>query len=102
MSVLQRVPFYRIPRIEEGRRNRSYDHVFENALRWQPEFGTTERARGLMRRLMNGDTINEDELNLIVVYLFDAVAWYQNDPEPYPGRNNEAINDIVRLRQALT
>lgn len=107
MSVLQPTTYYTMPRDEDGRRSREHDIVFEHALRWHPDFDDAlavdiERGAGLLRRLSNGDKISGSEVALIGDYLSAAIEYYKVEPEPYPGRNDEAIRDLRRMWELLT
>ena len=52
-----------------------------------------------LRSLVGGDDINENRMRWALDYLANAIAYYRAEDtiEPYPGRNDEAINDLMAL-----
>lgn len=116
--MLTTVPYYRIERDEDGRPNRDFDRLFMFALRWQPEveisaemISATSRKKGeppqhagtaALHTLRDAGDISQRQLDAALCYLFDAIAYYEGGPdEPYPGRNEEASNNLRELLHEL-
>lgn len=102
--TLATIPYYRIPRSDDGRVNREYERQFEMGLRWRPDGGfADDDARSILGRLRGGDEVSARHLALAVEYLNAAIAFYSEPGlvEPYPRRNAEAVADLRALRGLL-
>jgi hypothetical protein len=111
--MLVAVPFYKIPRNEDNRREQIYDRMFELALRWEPfgaydpsgeavDYELVVQGRTILNRLVQGDAISQEHLDRAFEYLEAALSYYeQTDYEPYPGRNKEAYDNLLELRTEL-
>lgn len=115
--MLQTVPYYCIPRDEDGTPSREFDHFFQRALCWWPEIeipegmvSATSRKRGEEPRhkgevalglLRDGNDISQAQLAAAIDYLQKCVSFYENHPwedvEPYPGRNEQAATSFREL-----
>lgn len=113
--MLRQVPFYCIPRTEDDRREQLYDRSFEMALRWHPccpevdpdglgvDPELIETGKTTLRRLVQGDTVSQEHLNVARRYLDAAVSFYSIAVwEPYPRRNAEALHDMTELLELLS
>lgn len=120
--MLTTVPYYRIPRDEDGHPSRLFDHAFTMALRWHAEIdipdelvSSTSKKRGeppvhagevALKLLRDANDISQRQLDAAVDYLAAAINFYTSDPwegfEPYPGRNHEAATDLINLLNELT
>jgi hypothetical protein len=118
---LDQITYYRIAHDEDGPTHRSslVQRPFTMALRWIPDIpipedriSATSRKRGdapvdagavALHSLSNGGEIAQRHFDNAVAYLRDAIAFYAAGPdEPYPGRNDEAVNDLRELLGELT
>jgi hypothetical protein len=105
MTILTTVPYFRVPRDDNERPDRQHFRVFNLALRWWPEIEDDEleaKGQSVLRRLETGDDISARHLRVGLDYLEAATDYYHSDPpEPYPGRNAEALGDLQALLYAL-
>lgn len=118
---LERINYFRLPRDEDGRFDKgpTTQRAFEMALRWEPSYlSETEHERmstewllakgwSAVRQLASGADVSESNLRLGLTALLDAANIYYPSlqPEAYPGRNDEARDDLRalcrELRQAI-
>ena len=84
-------------------RDRYAVQLCEAALRWIPEIDGDVEERGwkVIRRLGTGDWVTRMNLSDLVEYLDMAKAYYVDAEEPYPGRNEEAFQDLGRLLELV-
>jgi hypothetical protein len=119
--ILETVPYYRIPRDDDGRPSRLFDRLFEMALRWHAEIeipadmvSSASKKRGdppqhmgevALHNLRDGNDVSQRQLDAALAYLRAAEAFYESNPwegiEPYPGRNQEAADDFQELLAEL-
>lgn len=102
--ILQSVTYWRVPRDDNGRPDRTRFRVFDMALRWQPELDGDDAA-GVTHlvRLRGGDAVSDEHLTAARAYLAAAIVFYRSDePEPYPSRNAEAAANLAELLEALS
>jgi hypothetical protein len=120
--LLTTVPYYRIPRDEDGRPSRNFDRLFEMALRWHGDIeipddmiSASSKRKGeepvhagavALHNLRDANDISQRQLNAAFAYLRDMIAFFEGNPwegfEPYPGRNKEAATDLRELLAALS
>jgi len=108
--------FYRIPKDEDGRVNREFDRLFQHVARWWPDVEIPEgmvsaasRKKGepehmgaaALHQLRDGGAVSQHSLNAALDYLKRAHEWYASEPEPFPGRNEEARKDMYDMYVAL-
>lgn len=99
---LEPVTYYRLARDADGRpdHNSHTQRLFTMALRWHPEID--DAGATALHRLRAGDEIAERHLGAGVAYLRTAIVYYHAaEFEPYPGRDQEAINDLSALLNEL-
>jgi hypothetical protein len=115
---LEAVPYYRLPRDEDGRRSFHWDRLFELALRWQPGVPIPEGMVSASSRktdtpvhmgvaalttLGGGGEISQRQLDAALSWLYAALSFYEGAIyEPYPGRNTEALGNLRELLDELT
>ncbi|MET0441321.1 MAG: hypothetical protein ABW071_04985 [Casimicrobiaceae bacterium] len=119
--MLTVVPYYRIPRDEDGRPSRLFDRAFELALRWQGDIdipaemiSNASKRKGeapvhagavALHNLRDANDISQRQLDAAFAYLQAMIAFYEGDPwegfEPYQGRNKEAATNLRDLLDEL-
>ena len=106
MVKLTTETYFKLQRDEDGRIEDSgvMDRLFTMAQRWHPDIEEWPIGGRILQRLYDGDSISLRHMDQAVDYLLAALRYYSpgGPPEPYPGRDNEAYNDLEALYLELS